>query len=620
MQDCPKCGEPLGGATIVCPHCGATLVEEEKRSWLWPFGRKSGREPRQLQRRSSTVKAEPRHLWRRLLLTLLAVVLFVGVMAGAAYYGVYVGERDRQARREAVIEEHYQAGIVALNEGRHERAAAEFEYVLGIDPGNALAEQGVAQARARLQVQPTPTLEAAVSVAEQLLAEAQAAYNEQDWVSTARTLTQLRALDPNFAQENVEAMLFDSLYQAGIGYLDQDLLEVGISYLDQAIALRPLDADVVARRNLAVQYLDALNYWGVDWELCIERFERLAATAPDYRDVTQRLYRAHIEYGDYFASQGEMCPAEVQYSQALRMFADTTLEERRASAAQICLIATPVPVSGTVPGLTPQPIAGFTSGRLAYPVYNATTGIFDLYALYADGRIIPVANNADQPWWEWSTGRVAYRDRGSGSIQMELPEEGVPLQLLIPAQQAWPTLSPDSQRIAYAVQEPDGSWAIIIAATNGAGEPRRVASGWAPAWSRSGLLAYTGCDAQGGCGIILDNPDDDQPGGRLTGSESDSAVSWAPGGNMMAYMGNVTGNWDIFLLSPEGGVQQLTTDASDEGLPAWSPDGTSVAFVSNRSGSWAIYVMNLGTREVRQILDLGPSLPGLESQRLSWAP
>lgn len=608
QQDCPECGKPLGDATIVCPHCGATLVEEKQRR------RFRLRAPKSLQ--------QPRRLWRRLLLALLAVGLFVGVIAGAAYFGVYVGERDRQERRAKVIELHYQAGINALNDGRHERAVAEFEYVLEIDSDNSLAEQGLAEARVRLQVKPTPTLEAAVSVAEQLLEQARTTYQAEDWVATARTLTQLRALDPGFAQDEVEVMLFDSLYQAGISYLDQDLLEVGISYLDQAIALRPLDADVVARRNLAVRYLDALNYWGVDWELCIERFEALAATAPDYRDVTQRLYRAYIEYADYFASQGEMCPAEIQYSRALRMYADPTLEEKRAGAAQACLVATPVPVSGTITGLTPQPIAGFTAGRLAYPVYNATTGLYDLYALYADGRIIPVAPNADQPWWEWSTGRVAYRNRNTGSIHMELPEEGVPLQLLTPAQQAWPTLSPDGQRIAYARQEADGGWGIYIAGTHGAGDSVRLASGQAPAWSRSGLLAYTGCDDddQGKCGITLDNPDDDQPGGRLTGSQSDLAVSWAPGSNMMAYMGNVTGNWDLFLLSPEGGVQQLTTEASDEGLPAWSPDGNSLAFVSNRNGNWAVFVMDLGTREVRQILGLGPSLPGWENQRLSWAP
>lgn len=602
MQDCPKCGEALNGATIVCPHCGATLVQEKK--------------PRARRRKPGS----PRRLWSRLLLALLAIGVFVGVLAGSAYYGVYVGERDRQDRRATVIAEHYEAGITALNEGRSERAAAEFEYVLGLDEDNALAQQGLSEARIRLQVKPTPTLEAAQSVAEQLLEQAQTSYEQEDWVSTARTLTQLRGLDAAYQQTAVEDMLFDSLRQAGQKYLDQDVLEIGISYLDQAIALRPLEADVIAQRNLAAQYLNALNYWGVDWDLCIAKFKDLTATAPDYKDVTQRLYRAYIEYGDVFVSQGEMCPAEVQFAQALRMYVEPTLESKRASAAEACLTATPVPVSGTVTGLTPQPIAGFSMGRLAYPVYNANSGVYDLYALYADGRIISVAGNADQPWWEWNSGRVTYRDRNTASIRMQLPEEGVPLQLLTAGQQAWPTLSPDSRRLAYAILEPDNTWGIYVANTDGSDEPRRIGTGWAPAWSQTGSLAYTGCDAQGTCGIILDNPDDNQPGGRLTGSENDQGVSWAPAGNLMAYMSNVTGNWDIYLLSPEGGVQQLTTDASDEGLPAWSPDGSSLAFVSNRTGSWGIYVINISTRQIQRVLDLGASLPSWESQRLSWAP
>ncbi len=610
MDQCPKCGEALGGATIVCPHCGATLVEDEKkRSWF--AKRRAPRSPRQQSHH---------RIWMRLLLALLAVVLFVAVLAGSAYFGIYTGERDRQTRRETVLEEHYQAGIVALNDGRFERAVAEFQYVLQLDPQHGLAEQGLTEAETRLEVKPTPTLEAAQSLAEQLLARAEASYAQEDWVATARTLTQLRSLDTAYAQETVEEMLFHSLFQAGTQYLEEDSLEIGISYLDQAIALRPLDADVVAQRSLAARYLDALNYWGVDWELCIERFQALYATAPDYKDVAQRLYQAYVEYGDDFAESGEMCPAEVQYSQALLMYTSTSVEEAHADVAQICLSATPVPISGTVPSLTPQPIEGFTIGRLAYPVYNNAGGAYDIYALYAGGRIIRVAINGDQPSWEWNTGRVVYRNRGTGSVQLVLPEEGVPLQLLSAGQQAWPTLSPDSRRLAYAVVGDDGNWTIDIANTDGSGELQRLAAGWAPSWGRNGLLAYTGCDSEGNCGIILDNPDDDQPGGRLTGSQDDTAVTWSPDGGMMAYMGNAAGNWDVFLLSPEGGVQQLTTDASDEGLPAWSPDGSKIAFVSNRGGGWAIYVMDLGTQQVRRILDLGAELPGWENQRLAWAP
>lgn len=558
-------------------------------------------------------------LWKRLLVILLALVIFSAVLAAAAYLGLYYGERDRQTARENVVQEHYDAGLEALNEGRFERAVAEFQYVLQLDPQHALAEEGLTEARARLAIKPTPTLEAVTSLAEQLLDQARTSFEANEWVATARMLTQLRALDPDYEPEAVEEMLFTSLYNAGIAFLEEEALEVGISYLDQAIALRPLDASAVNQRNLAARYLDALNYWGVDWELCIDRFEALYATNPSYRDVAQRVYRAYLAYADYFAAQGEMCPAEMQYTQALRMYADPTIDQKRADAAQICLIATPTPLEGTTPHLTPQPIPGFTSGRLAYPVYNSTTDVYDLYALYADGRILRAATGADQPWWELGTGRLAYRDKVLGGVKMVLPEEGVPLQLLAPLGQAWPSLSPDSRRVAYA-SAINGVWAIYIANTDGSGEPRRLGAGWAPAWGASGLLAYTGCDAAGKCGITLDNPDDDQPGTVLTGSEDDSAVSWAPGGNMLAYMANVTGNWDIILLNPQGGVQQLTFDESDEGLPVWSPDGGHLGFVSNRDGNWAIYVMQLDGQNVQRLLDLGPSLPGWENQRLSWVP
>jgi len=654
MANCKNCGYELPETVgLLCPNCGFTLRPEKKpgqrkrfRLTLPPIPRLGRREkaaytskqetppptrqedPRAAKQEAphSTKRASPRlnlrftpNLWKRLLVILLALALFIGVMAMAAYAGLYFGERDRQTARQTIVQEHYTAGLEALNEGRVERAAAEFQYVLQLDPQHALAEQGLTEARARLAVKPTPTLEAATSLAEQLLDQASISFDEAEWVATARTLTQLRALDPDYEQDAVEEMLFTSLYNAGTAFLDEDALEVGISYLDQAIALRPLDANAVNQRNLAARYLDALNYWGVDWELCITRFEALYATNPGYKDVAQRVYRAYLAYADYFAAQGEMCPAEMQYAQALRLYADPNIDQKRADAAQVCLIATPTPLDGMTPHLTPQPIPGFTYGRLAYPVYNSATGGYDLYALYADGRILRAASGADQPWWELGTGRMAYRDRAAGGIKMVLPEEGIPLQLLPAAGQAWPTLSPDSRRVAYAAST-DGVWSIYIANTDGTGEPRRLAAGWAPAWGPSGLLAYTGCDASGLCGIILDNPDDDQPGTRLTGSQNDSAVSWAPGGNMMAYMTDVTGNWNIILLSPEGGVEQLTFDASDEGLPVWSPDGGRLGFVSNRDGNWAIYVMQLDGQNVQRILDLGPSLPGWENQRLSWVP
>lgn len=550
----------------------------------------------------------------------LALLIFTGVLAAATYAGVYYGERDRLIMRQEALDAHYHAGLVALNEGRYELAIAEFGYVRQLDPQHALAAQGAAEARTRLEIRPTPTSEVTESLAEQLLEQARATYSAEDWPATARTLTQLRALDLTYAREEVETLLFTSLYHAGIVALDEDFLEVGISYLDQAIALRPLDVEAVNRRNLAARYMDALNYWGVDWELCIRGFEALHATNPQYKDVARRLYNAYRAYADYWSGKGETCPAERYYTQALRLFSDPGVDQKRAEAAQVCLLATPAPLSGDAPALTPQPIQGFSMGRLAYPVYNQERATYDLYALYADGRILRVAQGADQPWWERGTWRVVYRDRLAGDVKLVLPEEGIPLPLTAPLRQAWPTLSPDSQRLAYAAPDEAGIWSIYVLSLTAPSEVRKLAPGWAPAWGPSGHLAYTGCDGAGNCGIMVNHPDDGQPATRLTGSQSDKAVSWSPGGELIAYMTNVTGNWDIFLLNMQGGVQQLTTHSADDGLPTWSPDGSHIAFISNRSGGWGVYVMPLGQETAWRILDLGASLPGWDNQRLSWSP
>jgi Tol biopolymer transport system component len=170
------------------------------------------------------------------------------------------------------------------------------------------------------------------------------------------------------------------------------------------------------------------------------------------------------------------------------------------------------------------------------------------------------------------------------------------------------------------MQDAAGTWQISIAPTDGSSAPRIHAAGRGPVWGPTGLLAWTGCEVSGACGIFVDNPDDDQPPTRLTASANDVGLNWAPNGGLLAYMSNGTGNWDIYLLSVTGGVAVLTNDPASDGLPAWAPDGSGLAFVSDRDGAWGVYLMGPNGENPHKILALGPNLPDWTAQRLSWAP
>jgi tetratricopeptide (TPR) repeat protein len=549
--------------------------------------------------------------------------LFMLSIGIGAYAGLRQGEREREQRLKATAEHHYQQGIERLENGEYERAIAEFEYVLEVDPDHPLAEQGIDEAQTRHNSQPTPTTESQEVMVEEIYQEAVEAYEDEQWQSAAADLVQLRALNPDYKPEEVEQMLFESRYEAGMALLEEDRFEEGIFYLDQAVALRPLDEEARQQRNLAMKYMTALGYWGVDWGRCIDRFEEIYASAPDYKDVFQRLYRARLRYAEAWYAEGEMCPAEEQYAEALRLVASSEVESKRAEAAEICEEATPTPVS-TIEGsetitMTDLP-EGFNVGRLAYPVYNAQTGLYDVYALFAEGRLVKMAAGADQPCWVWGTRALGYRNLTVGGISL-LPAGATDAQLLASgAGLTWPTFSPDGKQMAYAAQDGEGSWQIYIAPTDGSADPTLHASGKGPTWGPTGFLAWTGCDDEGTCGIIVDNPDDDQSPKRLSSNYSDIGLHWSPDGGNLAYMSNHTGNWEIYLASLAGGFAQLTDNPANDGLPAWAPDGSGLAFASDRDGEWALYVMQPNGENPRKIMALGSTFPNWTNQRVCWAP
>jgi len=65
-------------------------------------------------------------------------------------------------------------------------------------------------------------------------------------------------------------------------------------------------------------------------------------------------------------------------------------------------------------------------------------------------------------------------------------------------------------------------------------------------------------------------------------------------GSKIAFGSNRDGNWEIYVMDPDGSNQVNITNSPGtyEGYPRWSPDGKKIAFASDRDGNCDIWVMD----------------------------
>ena len=96
------------------------------------------------------------------------------------------------------------------------------------------------------------------------------------------------------------------------------------------------------------------------------------------------------------------------------------------------------------------------------------------------------------------------------------------------------------------------------------------------------------------------------PGGGLRqitdDRRKDSSPRISPDGKHMVFTSERVGWWKIWLMDLQrNSFQQLTDSASAEYAPCWSPDGSRIAFVSSRDGNSEIYVMERDGAEVRNV-------------------
>jgi len=133
-------------------------------------------------------------------------------------------------------------------------------------------------------------------------------------------------------------------------------------------------------------------------------------------------------------------------------------------------------------------------------------------------------------------------------------------------------------------------------------------------WSPDGTqIAFSTVGTSGQIFLISANGTQQLTGtGPLTETGAGAvAPDWSPDGKRIVFQTNPVRNGaftyrDVFVINADGtGLTNLTHNSTyQDGRPAWSPDGTRIAFQSNRDGNFEIYVMNPdGSNPVRLTFD-----------------
>lgn len=223
----------------------------------------------------------------------------------------------------------------------------------------------------------------------------------------------------------------------------------------------------------------------------------------------------------------------------------------------------------------------------------------------ATPTFIPVTNQPGEqlfPTLSPDSTRVAYswEKNGESDIYTQAVSGGPPVDITpdCRSNDSEPAWSPDGQRIAYRCERDGGG--ISLSAADGTWDRRLCSVGHQPSWSPDGaqlVVATEGVadlsglntllsplfivDARSGAVHALPNADGFQP-------------SWSPHGYRIAFWTIVEGRRCIRTAAPSGGaLSELMSDTHMNWNPVWSADGRWLYFLSDRGGSmnlWRIYI------------------------------
>lgn len=158
------------------------------------------------------------------------------------------------------------------------------------------------------------------------------------------------------------------------------------------------------------------------------------------------------------------------------------------------------------------------------------------------------------------------------------------------------TWSPDGTKLTFTSYR-DARWEVYSMNPDGTGQTRltsRPCQSYDAAWSPDGTRIAFFCGLDTFAEVYVIDPDGSDAVRLTNDLVEQTFFSWSP-----------DSQWLVYVTQPEkedsdiskvnvgtGTIVQLTNDTAYDFGPVWSPDGTRIAFSTNRSGNYEIYVIN----------------------------
>jgi len=291
----------------------------------------------------------------RFLFNTLGLIIILALSGLGAYRSAISTRINNQnATLSQQMGEQFQLALVDMQFGKYENAKQRLEFIIASDPTFPGVQEKLTEVLVMMHVStptPTPTLTTTpdFSGAQEAFTRAQQLIAAQDWPGAISALDQMRKLDPNYQQSQVDGMYYFAFRNYGYNLITQrGNLEGGIYQLTLAERFGTLDRDTNGLREGARYYLLGASFWDLDWQQAVFYFSQVYGGWPSLWDGTltaaDRFRLASMRYGDDLLAQERFCDAFTQYDNAQKVGA---LDEQAAKglnqATKVCYPATATP-------------------------------------------------------------------------------------------------------------------------------------------------------------------------------------------------------------------------------------------------------------------------------------